>query len=88
MQECRAFSGGGQLFGEICMTHCLYCSYTGEIIWVHGHGQCPRCHTNIEPCCDGVFESERFEEAEAPADGASSLALTLSYLGAKNNKPS
>jgi hypothetical protein len=35
------------------MERCLYCGFVGELIWVHGHGQCARCHINVEPCCQG-----------------------------------
>ncbi|MFB3431826.1 MAG: hypothetical protein ABL309_12970 [Phycisphaerales bacterium] len=31
---------------------CPYCRHD-QIIYVHGHGQCAKCGTNIEPCCDG-----------------------------------
>jgi hypothetical protein len=44
------------------MTRCYYCGYEGEIIWVHGHGQCARCHTNIDPCCQGVPDPGPQEE--------------------------
>ncbi|MBE7492568.1 MAG: hypothetical protein HS108_12535 [Planctomycetes bacterium] len=36
------------------MRHCLYCGFEGELVWVHGHGQCARCGINVEPCCDGA----------------------------------
>jgi hypothetical protein len=44
-----------------CMTlkksnHLFQCNYCGnitEIIWVHGHGQCAHCKTNIDECCRG-----------------------------------
>lgn len=32
---------------------CPYCHETLHIVWVHGHGQCSKCGTNIAPCCDG-----------------------------------
>ena len=32
---------------------CLVCNRTTEIVWVHGHGQCSFCKTNIDPCCSG-----------------------------------
>lgn len=32
---------------------CERCGYKGEIVYVHGHGQCPICHNSVEPCCEG-----------------------------------
>lgn len=35
-------------------TRCHYCGFEGAVNPVHGHGQCARCGTNIEPCCSGA----------------------------------
>ena len=32
---------------------CSWCGTQTKIIWVHGHGQCANCGTNIEECCKG-----------------------------------
>lgn len=32
---------------------CNYCGNDSQIIWVHGHGQCRVCGTNIDECCRG-----------------------------------
>jgi len=32
---------------------CLFCGHTVVMVHVHGHYQCPVCHTNALPCCDG-----------------------------------
>jgi hypothetical protein len=32
---------------------CGYCGNKTTLNWVHGHGECSRCHTNIEECCSG-----------------------------------
>jgi len=32
---------------------CLFCGHIVQLIHVHGHYQCPVCHTNALPCCDG-----------------------------------
>ena len=32
---------------------CLFCGHTVELVYVHGHYQCPVCNTNALPCCDG-----------------------------------
>ena len=32
---------------------CPACGQAENILWVHGHGQCTYCHTNILPCCNG-----------------------------------
>lgn len=33
---------------------CPYCGHRGPAVTVHGHGQCARCHNNVEPCCTGA----------------------------------
>ncbi|MBL8752242.1 MAG: hypothetical protein JNK15_02990 [Planctomycetes bacterium] len=43
---------------------CSYCGHEGAAVPVHGHGQCERCGTNIEPCCSGA---NAFDEAAATA---------------------
>ena len=35
------------------MPRCPNCGRPENIIWVHGHGQCAYCCTNVMPCCDG-----------------------------------
>ncbi len=32
---------------------CSWCKQPAQIIWVHGHGQCSVCGTNIDECCRG-----------------------------------
>ena len=32
---------------------CSWCGQPTQIIWVHGHGQCSSCGTNIDECCRG-----------------------------------
>lgn len=32
---------------------CLFCGNQVVLVHVHGHYQCPVCHTNALPCCDG-----------------------------------
>lgn len=32
---------------------CRYCGKVTQVVWVHGHGQCAYCHTNIDECCRG-----------------------------------
>lgn len=32
---------------------CMFCNQAAKPVYVHGHYQCPVCHTNILPCCDG-----------------------------------
>jgi hypothetical protein len=34
-------------------TSCLFCGNSINLIFVHGHYQCPVCKTNALPCCDG-----------------------------------
>lgn len=47
------------------MARCHYCGYDGAAVPVHGHGQCARCGTNIEPCCSG----EQASNDAAPTAG-------------------
>ena len=35
------------------MCQCIFCGQQVELVHVHGHYQCPVCHTNGLPCCDG-----------------------------------
>jgi hypothetical protein len=45
---------------------CQFCNQPSNIIWVHGHGQCSVCKTNIEECCKGEqAEKIMIEEKEA-----------------------
>lgn len=32
---------------------CLFCGHMVQLVYVHGHYQCPACFTNALPCCDG-----------------------------------
>ena len=32
---------------------CPACNRATEIVWVHSHGQCSFCKTNIDACCSG-----------------------------------
>lgn len=32
---------------------CLFCGHVVQLLYVHGHYQCPVCYTNALPCCDG-----------------------------------
>lgn len=34
-------------------TTCLFCGNIINLVYVHGHFQCPVCKTNALPCCDG-----------------------------------
>ena len=37
---------------------CPACNRATEIVWVHGHGQCSFCKTNIDPSVGGNAERE------------------------------
>ena len=64
-------------------TRCHYCGFEGAAIPVHGHGQCARCGTNIEPCCSGASAAD--EAAATPGIAAAPdpglLARTFLQLG-------
>ena len=51
---------------------CPACNRAMEIMWVHGHGQCSFCKTNIDPCC-----SVGFQEKEAQLLVILSIVLNL-----------
>ena len=44
---------------------CPWCGCRGEPVRVHGHGQCPHCGNNVEPCCNGANAQD--EAAATPA---------------------
>lgn len=35
------------------MEQCMFCGQIAEMIYVHGHYQCSRCHQVVVPCCNG-----------------------------------
>ncbi|MCB9887174.1 MAG: hypothetical protein H6838_16910 [Planctomycetes bacterium] len=48
---------------------CPQCGAFVELVHVHGHGQCPVCHTNVAPCCAGAGDEVRASgEGDAPFD--------------------
>jgi hypothetical protein len=54
------------------MERCLFCGQIVQMIWVHGHYQCARCHQITVPCCDGETAanskpSERGQTTRTPA---------------------
>ena len=34
------------------------CNRATEIVFIHGHGQCSFCKTNIDPCCNGEMADD------------------------------
>jgi hypothetical protein len=36
------------------LERCPFCGFQGPTVWVHGHSQCARCHTTVDPCCSGA----------------------------------
>ncbi len=74
---------------------CPQCGAFVELVHVHGHGQCPVCHGNVEPCCAGAgdevrasgegdapFESHLFDLAFARLGGARVTVTTEALLHA------
>jgi hypothetical protein len=51
-----------------CSSHlrCDWCGHWGPPVHVHGHTQCARCKTNIEPCCAGAPIYAPEDEDDAP----------------------
>lgn len=40
---------------------CPWCGQFVTLVWVHGHGQCPECGTNVDECCRGERCEQKFE---------------------------
>ena len=38
----------------VVKSRCPACGVLENVVWVHGHGQCSYCNTNLFPCCDGA----------------------------------
>lgn len=55
MPSCSSRRSGSLTESPIQRTpRCSACGHPSRVVWVHGHGQCATCGTNIEPCCDGA----------------------------------
>ena len=44
----------GDVTSNVVKSRCLACGQPENIVWVHGHGQCTHCKSNVMPCCDGA----------------------------------
>ena len=40
------------------MQRCPWCAARGTPVPVHGHTQCPRCGSTVEPCCTGASPAD------------------------------
>jgi hypothetical protein len=49
---------------------CPACGAPLQLVWVHGHGQCAVCGTNVVPCCMGAGD-----EADQHGGGPGALAV-------------
>lgn len=59
---------------------CLFCGQLVTLVHVHGHYQCPVCHTNALPCCDGDNCDTNLllrSKTESPAPNALTLQNNL-----------
>ena len=56
-QAANAVSGTSAVSDDqvVLTPQCPACGRQENIVWVHGHGQCAHCHTNVMPCCDGAI---------------------------------
>jgi predicted RNA-binding Zn-ribbon protein involved in translation (DUF1610 family) len=63
------------------MTQCLFCAQHVDLVYVHGHYQCPRCGTNALPCCDGDNCSTNYllQEQTGVADTIHSNSTTTQH---------
>ena len=53
---------------------CSYCGAKLEVVFVHGHGQCANCGTNVDPCCSGADPGS---EALAPGERAQPVDASM-----------
>jgi hypothetical protein len=44
--------------------NCNWCGQLTTIVWVHGHGQCEKCRTNIDECCRGEVTKSKNTDTE------------------------
>jgi|GEM_PF-3453512 len=56
------------------MERCPYCGQITTLIWVHGHGQCAHCSTNIDECCRGECHAAPMTEEQPATHGAAYIA--------------
>ena len=47
------------------LTICAWCGTPTTVIWVHGHGQCANCGTNIDECCRGEQCDNSLNESDS-----------------------
>lgn len=62
---------------------CPACGQSYRAVFVHGHGQCARCGTNVEPCCAGASADDVSApvQGEAPVVGPGLFARVFEVLG-------
>ena len=46
--------------------HCGFCGNISTPLFVHGHGECPICHNNIDECCSGERSQKNEQDSELP----------------------
>ena len=56
---------------------CPACGHFAPMIWVHGHGQCAVCRTNIAPCCDGAPTDDGRQGVESAPDRKTGLPAVV-----------
>ena len=44
------------------MARCPFCGAQLDLVPVHGHAQCARCGTNVQPCCAGASAGDEADE--------------------------
>lgn len=54
---------------------CPACGQIAPVVWVHGHGQCALCGTNVAPCCDGAASDDGRQDDDAPESKTSLPAI-------------
>lgn len=59
------------------LPRCPACGSIAPLVWVHGHGQCSACGTNVAPCCDGAPSDDGRQEFADPPPRVTSLPPIL-----------
>jgi len=61
--------------------HCGYCGFHGAMVFVHSHYQCPVCHNNIMPCCEGEFADDPAQEEKALLEDQNPVSEADAWVG-------
>lgn len=60
---------------------CPQCGALVALVFVHGHGQCPHCKTNVAPCCAGAGDEAHATSGRAQPFAADLFERLFAQLG-------